>query len=118
MKAKIILAFLLSLSFSVSAAPDLKKYHKNAELTCVDCHAKSQQKSLPDQQVCLDCHGGMDEIVKAGTQPASEYHDDLNPHYSKHYSDSLSCIACHREHSESKIYCNQCHMLDYENFKE
>ena len=102
---------------SVFAAPILKEHHKNAELSCKDCHQDNKKKVMPDQQVCLDCHGELSEIVALGEQPKSECNDDLNPHNSKHYSDSLSCFACHREHSESKIYCNNCHMFTYENMK-
>ncbi|MBS5218444.1 MAG: cytochrome c3 family protein, partial [Sutterella wadsworthensis] len=29
------------------------------------------------------------------------------------YGSGLSCTACHREHSQSKVYCNECHEFSY-----
>lgn len=63
---------------------------------------------VPSDKTCMGCHGdykAMAEKTKNLPEP--------NPHWSNHYGSGLSCTACHREHSQSKVYCNECHEFSY-----
>ena len=97
-------------------ANELKSHHQAAELACEDCHSDSTM-AIPTNESCLSCHGPLDELREAVKQPESKYYLDTNPHYSFHYGYGLECSACHSEHQESKLFCNNCHQFEYPQFK-
>ena len=93
-------------AFAASAMP-MGKHH--AHMKCEACHTpqnavKGNAFVPPSDKTCEGCHGSYKDLAKktaGGSEP--------NPHYSAHYGTSLSCSACHKQHSEPKSYCNNCH---------
>jgi len=88
--------------------------HAKGGVTCAGCHGKDLPKS--DETVentrCLECHGPADKLAKK-TEPRD--FPDRNPHKS-HLRD-INCTVCHKEHSESKVYCLECHKKFQMNIK-
>lgn len=86
------------------AAVPMGAHHKTMQ--CESCHvnAGSGSYTVPADKTCEACHGSYASLAKktaGGSEP--------NPHASAHYGESLSCSACHSQHSEPKSYCNNCH---------
>jgi hypothetical protein len=80
--------------------------HAMAKIDCGGCHGK--EAPLLDTTVensrCLSCHGPLEKLA-AKTTPK-----DLpgrNPHKS-HLGD-VACTVCHHAHSDSSVYCLNCH---------
>lgn len=103
----------------------LASKHRQAGVTCQDCHKSSYvdkvkegtkyitgQYSTPlpglkvSQQECLRCHGSYEKVaaLTAKMEP--------NPHENPHFG-NLECSSCHKMHKESKVYCAQCHNFDW-----
>ncbi|WP_028116493.1 cytochrome c3 family protein [Ferrimonas senticii] len=117
MKQRIIATLLAGLMIApLAQAMDLKQHHTDAGLECQDCHIDANM-TIPSNASCLNCHGSLEDLREAVKQPESQYYLDTNPHYSFHYGYGLECSACHSEHQESKLYCNNCHQFDYPEFK-
>jgi hypothetical protein len=109
---------------SWKAGDKLAAVHGRANIVCLDCHEStlSQQLSevqkyvtgnyktpldftkIGDKEFCLECHGTYDELAEK-----TRGYDDAkyNPHDS--HNGELECYDCHRMHSQSVIYCSQCH---------
>lgn len=79
--------------------------------SCATCHGVNLPTSRPDGKACVSCHGTMDKI------PTKPNKFDKFPHASAHYGDTLECTACHAEHKPSKAVCNDCHNVQWTNFK-
>ena len=92
--------------------PTVKPYHQTIK-DCAVCQTEENAGAgnkfvVPSDKTCMGCHGdykAMAEKTKNLPEP--------NPHWSNHYGSGLSCTACHREHSQSKVYCNECHEFSY-----
>ena len=94
---------------ALAAAQTMPMGKHHAGMKCETCHTKANalkgnQFVVPDDKTCEGCHGSyasLREKTKGGSEP--------NPHHSAHFGDTLSCTACHKQHSEPKSYCNNCH---------
>lgn len=105
---KITLILLLSiatLSFGNAKTGELKPHHINNK--CSDCHVSKDRKYNISNVSCDNCHD-KDEVA---IRLEGKYKEYYNPHDSIHFKRNASCIACHREHSKSRLSCNssQCH---------
>lgn len=92
----------------------LDNLHAKASLSCANCHGKELPKldSTLANAKCLDCHGPIDQLAQK-SEPAD--FKDRNPHRS--HLGEIDCTVCHKAHSESKIYCLQCHVKFAMSFK-
>ncbi len=89
------------------------KKHQQAGMTCVNCHATAKPAAAAPAAACVKCHANSGpSYVGLGAKP---YTGDggavktVNPHLS-HLVD-LPCTECHKTHSASTVYCNQCHLF-------
>ena len=88
-----------------SAAQPMKDFHKG--VACESCHGE-KEPTAPTQTNCTGCHGTPEDVAKL---TAGKYKQYYNPHDSLHYATYADCVLCHREHSESRLDCNnaRCH---------
>lgn len=105
--AFILITMLASVAYAqlFGAVSEAKPHHTNAEVSCMDCHGTDDPLDGAEEATCLDCHGSRDDIaaLTKGMEP--------NPHFG--HEDGISCKACHREHEESVLYCDDCHNWEY-----
>ena len=85
----------------------LNELHKGNKVTCVGCHEEKQQDKIAvdDNETvvnntCVECHGTLEEL-------AASAKGHITPHRS--HLGTISCTSCHSGHSQSKVYCNNCH---------
>ncbi len=92
------------LSWSTSEFTD--GIHRKANIDCSGCHGGH----LPDSgdsienSTCLACHGPLEKLAIKSTP---EDFPERNPHKS-HLGD-IGCAVCHKGHSQSTVYCLNCH---------
>lgn len=86
-------------------AKDMKSFHKS--VPCESCH-KEKNPTAPTVTQCSGCHGTPEDVAKL---TADKYKKYYNPHDSLHYATFADCVACHREHTPSRLDCNNsnCH---------
>lgn len=100
-------AFLFGGSVAEGASPRLaqKPFHKGVQ--CVDCHGE-KRPSNPTTIKCDGCHGSPADVAAT---TAGKYRKYYNPHDSLHHGTTADCVMCHREHSPSRLDCNNsnCH---------
>jgi hypothetical protein len=84
----------------------LDNLHAKANIVCAGCHGKDLPKAgdTVESARCLECHGPMDQLAKK-TKPKDL--KDHNPHES--HLENAACTICHKGHTESKVYCLECH---------
>ena len=95
---------------SWSDSPYLDSLHGSKNVTCNGCHGTMLPKpdDTVDSERCLKCHGPLENLI-AKTVPKD--FPDRNPH--KSHLGEIACTVCHQGHSESSVYCLNCH----KNFK-
>lgn len=108
MKKIIFIAVILSLAvYALAATPQkpLKKQHEG--LACIDCHGE-KAPTVSVKVSCDNCHGTAEDMAKV---TADKYKKYYNPHDPLHYGVNALCENCHREHTPSKLECNNpnCH---------
>lgn len=112
----LLLAVLLVGVHAASAAEFVSasaKKHQQAGLTCVSCHSTAKPTAAAPAAACVKCHATAPGRY-AGTG-AKKYVGDggaiktVNPHQS--HLIELPCTECHKTHTASVIYCNQCHLF-------
>lgn len=85
-------------------APEVSKLlgdtHKEAGITCKNCHEKMPPKDEIESTVCLTCHDNYKELTAS----------NLDPHNS-HVTYSR-CTECHHMHKPSEVQCLACHEFD------
>lgn len=94
---------------ATTAGVPMKDYH--AKLECKTCHEAAVPTDRPSDKACIACHGTMDKI------PTKPNKFDKFPHASAHYGNTLECTTCHAQHKESKALCNDCHVVEWTNFR-
>lgn len=77
--------------------------HRDAGLTCGDCHLQEPPKAAPVQDTCLKCHGGSWDALSAKTAGIKPN----NPHAS--HLGAIGCENCHQAHGPFVYYCASCH---------
>lgn len=90
---------------SATATHALKPHHQG--LRCQDCHREANPRA-PTVVQCTQCHGTAENVAKLTEKQHKPYY---NPHNSLHYATYADCVLCHREHSASRLDCNNsnCH---------
>ncbi len=97
-----------SLSTGSALAADgmpLKGAHKAMNLPCEACHGNIKPREIPEESTCMACHQSRD-AVKQKTAKLKP-----NPHYG--HDETVECTACHKEHQESVLLCDECHQWGY-----
>mgnify|MGYP000026872891 FL=1 len=85
-------------------AQALAERHSQKGLSCQSCHGQAQPKAgdtVANDQ-CLQCHGPLEKL-QAKFADKKEY----NPH--KNHLGDIDCVLCHKGHSQSVAYCQECH---------
>ncbi len=84
----------------------LDHLHAKGSISCANCHGKAFPgfDVTVENKRCLECHGPMEQLVKKTEPPEFK---DRNPHES--HLGEIACTVCHKGHSESKVYCLECH---------
>ncbi len=86
------------------SSPTLRlEKHARKGVKCIVCHESAEPSTTPQAEKCSSCHGDMGKKAT----PAEAAH---NPHKS-HVGDLL-CGKCHKEHKESVLFCNKCHVFE------
>lgn len=93
----------------VSAAA---KKHQQANVTCVNCHATAKPTAAAPAAACAKCHASSGEALYVGTGLKKYIGDGgttktVNVHLS--HLVEMPCTQCHKTHTASVNYCNQCH---------
>jgi hypothetical protein len=80
--------------------------HLSKDITCGGCHGKGlpQSGDTVENVRCLECHGPAEELA---AKTAPQVFPDRNPH--KSHLGEIACTVCHHSHTESKVYCLECH---------
>jgi hypothetical protein len=84
----------------------LDSLHARRHVTCMGCHGEKlpAKDDTVENDRCLACHGTYDKLAE---KTASPQFPKRNPH--KAHVIGLACTKCHHVHSESKVYCLECH---------
>jgi hypothetical protein len=82
--------------------------HSAKGVGCEKCHGDAMPTSAPtSNKACLDCHKH-ETLVKATAKYDDVKHKSQNPHES--HMHGTSCMSCHKNHGESVLACDQCHV--------
>lgn len=73
--------------------------------TCTECHNEEKPKDNPKKELCLNCHGPLEELA------ARTDLEEANPHSS--HQGELPCGECHKGHKKSISFCDQCHSFGF-----
>ena len=86
--------------------PSMDK-HSAHGVTCEQCHETAAPTMAPtSNKACLGCHKQA-ELIKATQKYDDVKHKSQNPHDS--HLHGASCLICHHNHSQSVLYCDECH---------
>ncbi len=103
--ALLVFSLGFTLSLPAQATPTLRGKHAAMNLACDVCHGQVKPREIPEEEVCLKCHGSRNAIAaKTATRKP-------NPHYG--HDDSVSCMDCHKSHEPSVLTCDQCHQFGF-----
>jgi len=83
----------------------LGEKHKNAGVSCEDCHKEEPPKEQVPTAVCIGCHGDYPKIAELTINSSP------NPHES--HLGNLKCESCHHAHKLSEDYCAKCHYIGF-----
>jgi PHP family Zn ribbon phosphoesterase len=94
-------------------AGTLANSHKNADLSCNNCHTTYDYDELDNMAPkCKNCHGDYPDLAKRTANTGYE----TNPH--KSHFPNLACTKCHSMHGDFKDYCSEkCHKWGF-NWKQ
>ena len=96
------LALALVFTQAANAAP-LADRHAAKKLPCTVCHDGTPKAGdMVSDAKCLGCHGPRSKIEALYADKK-----ELNPH--KNHLGEIECTICHKGHSQSQAYCEQCH---------
>ncbi len=77
--------------------------HKNAGLSCADCHGdllRVDDNESVQNASCMHCHGSAEAMAERSDE-------EINPHRS--HLGEIGCTVCHHGHTPSYAYCLNCH---------
>ncbi len=84
----------------------LEEIHKNAGVTCDQCHRENPPSSPVPTPICFQCHGSYEKLAEQ-----TENTKPHNPHAS--HEGNLDCETCHHVHKPSVNYCAKCHTFGF-----
>ncbi|MGX9460826.1 cytochrome c3 family protein [Shewanella sp. A14] len=77
-------------------------------LECKDCHKEGKPNKKVNKRTCIECHDSKPTESKTYIDGSTER--NFNIHDS--HQGELRCTLCHHNHSDSNLYCNQCHQFN------
>ncbi len=83
---------------------EFKQRHALLGIECAACHGADQAVRLPPMATCFQCHGSYADVAELTKSLIP------NPHHS--HMGEVPCGECHKEHAESRLSCNQCHVFE------
>jgi RecJ-like exonuclease len=86
-----------------SARPPRLDKHASRGVNCGACHESAEPTASPKTEKCGACH-------KMDGKKTEHLQGKPDPH--KSHIGELPCEKCHREHRESVLFCNKCHVFD------
>jgi hypothetical protein len=89
---------------SVFAQPKVMGKHGEIGATCVDCHKSDKPTRSAPISACKTCHGEYADIAKKTA--------DMKPNPHDSHAGEVRCTLCHKSHSPSVLYCNECHTFN------
>lgn len=78
--------------------------HGQRGITCDMCHGTTAAPTPPPMQKCFGCHGNYEKLIEQSKAVTP------NPH--KSHMGEMECGVCHKEHRDSVLFCNKCHVFD------
>jgi|GEM_PF-87818 fumarate reductase flavoprotein subunit len=91
---------------TAAGMPSMDK-HASHGVTCEQCHDTAAPTSAPNSnKACLGCHDS-GSLIKATLKYDNVANKSQNPHDS--HIHGASCLVCHKNHSASVLYCDECH---------
>ena len=117
---KLVSAALLISSFFLAfsaSAQQVRPQHQMFAKDCAICHTQENAVGgnafvTPSDKACLTCHQSYEALAD---KTKNLNNGEPNPHASHHYGKGIACTACHGEHTQGKVYCNNCHDFKYSN---
>jgi hypothetical protein len=110
MKVLLTLLLIIHLSapavFGADTLPKMNK-HKDKDIVCASCHDKGSTNARPDDSTCMGCHGSYADLARKTAKLDNIKAGITNPH--KSHIGQARCTLCHKNHSLSVLYCNECH---------
>ncbi len=98
---------VMAATFVAQKTPAIDK-HAGYGVSCKDCHGTAA-KTAPSTDKCLACHGGnYSALVRASPKQYDIKKGITNPHAS--HVGEVRCTRCHKNHAQSELYCNECHV--------
>lgn len=108
-KVALLACSLLTLTTSVYAGAQFgADRHVAKGVTCESCHGKGMAVEYPSIEQCTTCHNP-DQVEKATAKAGQQ-----NPHRSPHYGNTMDCVLCHTQHSETQDGCGSCHDFKFQ----
>lgn len=86
------------------SSSEFKQRHALFGIECAACHGTDQAVSLPPMTTCFQCHGSYSDVAELTKNLIPD------PHHS--HMGEVPCGECHKEHAESRLFCNQCHVFE------
>lgn len=83
---------------------DMEQRHAEFGVQCSDCHGAAMSVPVPTMEQCAACHGSYSDLAALT--------DDMIPNPHDSHMGEEACGQCHREHEESRLSCNDCHIFD------
>jgi fumarate reductase flavoprotein subunit len=91
---------------------ELRGKHLAAELKCKDCHGTDVPDRRAPASRCKECHEGEIEIASKQLPLRGKTGKIVEVNVHASHQGELRCTLCHRVHSPSVLYCNDCHEYD------
>ncbi len=111
--AALLILSCISVAFAATEMTLKEGAHTENELACADCHGIDEPTVAPEQAACESCHGDMTDAEEVEVYNIQQRHKLKVPMHDSHQA-PVPCQSCHSIHSESKLFCNDCHMFDVE----
>ncbi len=104
-RLRIVFVVLALAAYSVAAATPRLNKHAAKNVSCEACHGVANPTVAPKVEQCSTCHGDY-KTLKEDTKNINP-----NPHDAFHLGNGdIRCSLCHKNHQESTLLCNQCHV--------
>lgn len=88
------------------------KFHIGRGLGCTDCHEGTEEADkapMPSLELCMDCHGEIDEPKPKERTVAAFLDAQGEPQWSRVAAQSPDIVFSHKTHAAKGVACAQCH---------
>lgn len=107
-RAKVASVVTAPVSVAGTAGEVTMNKHAERGVSCKQCHESDAPTAAPaSNKACFGCHP-IDTLIKATASYDDVANKSQNPHDS--HAHGVSCFACHKNHADSVLYCDTCHL--------